>query len=169
MSIEQAVKQFIEENIDQVDDNEFLYLYKQIKSYAFTRCFTETLLAAGIDPLEYMTEIPERYLYESKIQTLHIPAGITTVGRYAFARCTELAQLSLPEGVTLIDEGAFMNCTKLERVQLPASLRYIDAGAFQGCTALKNVTFSGTSEQWIEVVDYGSGLVDLEPITCLGG
>ena len=169
MSIEQAVKQFIEENIDLVDDNEFLYLYKQIKSYTFTRSFTETLLAASINPLDYMTEIPERYLYESKIQTLHIPAGITTVGKYAFARCTELTQVSLPEGVTLIDEGAFMNCTKLERVQLPATLRYIETGAFQGCTALKDVTFSGTSDQWLKVVDYGSGLIDLEPITCLGG
>lgn len=169
MSIEQAVKQFIEENIDQVDNNEFLYLYKQIRSYAFTRCFTETLLAASINPLDYIDEVPERYLYESKIQELHIPTGITAVGRYAFARCTELTQLSLPEGLTLIDEGAFMNCTKLERIHLPASLKYIEAGAFQGCTALKDVIFSGNSDEWIKVVDYGSGLVDLEPITCLGG
>lgn len=163
------IQQFIEENIDLIEDNEFFYLYKQIKSYTFTRGFTETLLAADINPLDYMTEVPERYLYESKIQTLHIPAGINTVGKYAFARCTEITQLSLPEGLTLIDEGAFMNCTKLERVQLPASLRYIEAGVFQGCTALKDVTFSGTSDQWIKVVDYGSGLMDLEPITCLRG
>lgn len=169
MSIEQAVKQFIEGNIDLIEDNEFLYLYKQIKSYTFTRSFTETLLAADINPLDHMTEVPKRYLYESKIQTIHIPTGITTVGEYAFAGCTELTQVSLPEGVTLIDEGAFMNCTNLERVRLPASLKYIEAGVFQGCTALKDVTFLGTSDQWIKVVDYGSGLLNLEPITCLGG
>ena len=73
------LKQFIEENIDLISDNEFNDVYNKIKSYKFTRLFTEAMLEADINPLNYMEAVPARYLHESTIQHVDIPVGIIVV------------------------------------------------------------------------------------------
>ena len=44
--------------------------------------------------------------------------SIATVGRYAFANCTELTSVSLPSA-TVLDQFAFNGCSKLTDVYLP--------------------------------------------------
>lgn len=160
------LKQFIEENIDLISDNEFNDVYNKIKSYTFTRLFTEAMLEAEINPLNYIEAVPSRYLYESKIQHVDIPVGIIVINKYSFADCRQIKEVTIPESVIKIGEGAFMNCHSLEKLHMPSTLKYIDVGAFQGCMNLKEVTFAGTTKQWIAVKDIDGSLLQFEPIKC---
>ena len=160
------LKQFIEENIDLITDNEFNDVYSKIASFSFTRLFTETMLEADINPLNYMEAVPSRYLYESKLEHIDIPVGIIVINNYSFADCRQIKEVTIPEGVIKIGEGAFYNCTSLEVLHLPSTLKYIDTGAFAMCRSLKEVTFAGTVKQWIKVKDNDGSLLRLEPVKC---
>ena len=160
------LKQFIEENIDLISDNEFNDVYNKIKSYKFTRLFTEAMLEADINPLNYTEAVPPRYLYESNIQHVDIPVGIIVINKYSFACCRKIKEVTIPEGVIKIGEGAFYNCTSLEFLHLPSTLKYIDTAAFAMCTRLKEVTFAGTVKQWIKVKDNDGSLLQREPVKC---
>lgn len=160
------LKQFIEKNIDLISDNKFNDVYNKIKSYKFTRLFTEAMLEAEINPLNYMEAVPSRYLYASDIQHFDIPVGIIVINKYAFAGCSQVDEITIPEGVIQIGEGAFYDCTSLTSLYLPSTLKYIDAGAFHGCKNLQNITFGGTTKQWIAVKDLDSSLLRFEPIKC---
>ena len=105
------LKQFIEENIDLISDNDFNGVYNKIKSYTFTRLFTEAMLEAEINPLNYTEAVPPRYLYESNIQHVDIPVGIIVINKYSFAGCYQLKEVTIPEGVTSIGNYAFFGCS----------------------------------------------------------
>ena len=160
------LKQFIEENIDLISDNEFNDVYNKIKSVKFTRLFTEAMLEAEINPLNYTEAVPPRYLQGSNIQHVDIPVGIIVINTYSFADCRQIKEVTIPEGVIKIGEGAFYNCTSLEVLHLPSTLKYIDTGAFAMCRSLKEVTFAGTVKQWIKVKDNDGSLLRLEPVKC---
>lgn len=160
------LKQFIEENIDLISGNEFNDVYNKIGSYKFTRLFTEAMLEAEINPLNYMEAVPPHYLYGSNIQHVDIPSSVIVINKYSFAHCRQFKQITLLEGVIKIGEGAFMNCSKLEEVHLPSTLKYIDTGAFQECNNLKVVTFAGTTKQWLNVKDIDGSLLEFEPVKC---
>ena len=160
------LKQFIEENIGLISDNEFNDVYNKIKSYKFTRLFTEAMLEAEINPLNHMRAVPSHYLYGSNKQHVDIPSSVIVIDRYSFAHCRQLKQITLLEGVVKICEGAFMDCSKLEELHLPSTLKYIDVGAFQECNNLKVVTFAGTTKQWLNVKDIDGSLLQFEPVKC---
>lgn len=161
------LKQFIEENIDLISDNHFNEIYNKIKSYKFTRLFTEVMLEADINPLDYMEAVPSRYLYESRLEHIDIPVGIIIINKFSFAGCHQLKEITIPEGVIKIKEGAFLGCDALEKLHLPSTLKYIDAGAFSGCKNLKEVTFAGTTKQWVAIKDTDGSLLQFEPVKCL--
>ena len=145
------LKQFIEENINLIENNRFFEVYNKINSYSFTRMFSEAMLGAGINPLLSLAEVPERFLYESTIRSVYIPEGVESIGRYAFADCKDLTNVELPVGLKIINEGAFMYCSNLESIILPSTLEVIDFGVFEGCNKLTNLYFRGTVDQWLKV------------------
>jgi hypothetical protein len=66
-----------------------------------------------------------------------IPAGVTTIGEWAFDGCSSLASVTIPAGVTTIGGGAFERCSSLVSVTIPASVTTIGESAFDGCESLK--------------------------------
>ena len=60
-----------------------------------------------------------------------IPAGTTTIGRYAYQDCTALISVTIPDGVTLIDQESFWGCTALTSVTIPTSVVRIGQSAFK--------------------------------------
>ena len=95
-----------------------------------------------------------------------LPSGLTSVGSYAFSKCTNLALTSLPAGITKIDSRgfnecanlaltslpagittigayAFIKCTNLALTSLPAGITKIDSNSFSDCTGLSEITFEG--------------------------
>ena len=72
-----------------------------------------------------------------------IPNSVTSIGSYAFYKCTGLTSVTIPSSVTSIGEGAFDNCSGLTEVTIPSSVTSIGGSAFSGCTQLATVIFEG--------------------------
>ena len=47
-----------------------------------------------------------------KMKVVSCPAGLTTIGKRAFANCAKLKQIYIPPAVTTIAEDAFEGCGK---------------------------------------------------------
>ena len=65
---------------------------------------------------ENVEHIPNHFLWNSEIQSIHIPPSVTSIGEYAFRGCKGLTSITLPSGITSIGEGAFYNCTGINTV-----------------------------------------------------
>ncbi|MCQ2069909.1 MAG: leucine-rich repeat domain-containing protein [archaeon] len=74
-----------------------------------------------------------------RIQTVQFDEGITTVGGYLFAGCTNLKEIAFPSTLIRLGNGSFYGCTSLESVTLPDNLTGLGTDCFNGCTALETV------------------------------
>lgn len=156
------IKEFIEKNIDLIENGEFEELYQVLNDRHKAPNLTETLLGADINPARYLKEIPPYYLEGTKIKSYTVPDNIASIGDYAFRGCDELtditignnvkyigrdvfymcrnlAKVIIPEGVNYIGKEAFQYCTRLTDIILPNSLTSIGRGAFDGCSGLISV------------------------------
>ena len=86
-------------------------------------------------------------IYDSGIRCLIIGSGIKTIGSYAFADCTDLAEIIVPDGVISIGNGAFLQNSGAKRVVLPPSTVYIGHGALRDCSALTSVSLPDSMKQ----------------------
>lgn len=75
----------------------------------------------------------------SKIETLTMSEGLTTIGKYAFPRLS-ITSLVLPSTLTSIGENSFYNSTKLERVVVLGPS--MGASMLSGCSALKELVLT---------------------------
>ena len=73
-----------------------------------------------------------------------IPNSVTTIGDFAFAACSSLANVTIPNSVTTIGQGAFHSCSGLTSVTIPNSVTTIDVSAFLDCTGLTSVTIGNS-------------------------
>ena len=73
------------------------------------------------------------------IKTVTIGSGITAIGEYAFANCTNLSSVTIPSTVTSIGYAAFAYCSALKSVSIPSEVSTLDAYSFYFCTALEKV------------------------------
>ena len=64
---------------------------------------------------------------------------VTSIGDYAFNRCTGLTDIVIPDSVTSIGDRAFWDCTSLTSIVIPDSVTSIGGFAFIGCTGLTDV------------------------------
>lgn len=74
----------------------------------------------------------------SAIENSEIPSN-------AFAGMENLTNVVIPENVTSIGKNAFAGCSQLESLTLN-SVDAIDAGAFDGCSSLTSITLFGNSQ-----------------------
>lgn len=90
---------------------------------------------------ENLTEIPAYAFYGTGLTEIEIPAGVTSVGDYAFGGCTALATTNIDELSSLanIGGGAFRG-TAITSLNLPASVKTIGSEAFARCDSLTQVT-----------------------------
>ncbi len=65
---------------------------------------------------------------------------ITTIGYYAFSGCTKLTSVVLPDGLTSIRGSAFKGCESLTSLVLPKGVRLIEDNTFAGCKSLRQLT-----------------------------
>ena len=76
----------------------------------------------------------------TKIKTVIIEDGVTSIGKNAFYRCTGLTSVTIPDSVTSIGKYAFEDCTGLASVTIGNSVTSIGSGAFYNCKLLTSVT-----------------------------
>jgi uncharacterized repeat protein (TIGR02543 family) len=77
--------------------------------------------------------------------TYSIPVGVTSIGKEAFSRATNLTSVTIPAGVATIGEATFRGTTALTSVNIPASVTSIGNNAFVGASTLADVTFTGNA------------------------
>lgn len=117
------------------------------------------------------------------IETVTIPATVTTIGNYAFsdcwslttaniaggsaltemgydvfAYCSALNSISLPNGITELKSSVFYGCSSLTSAILPATLKSIGSSCFYGTPSLKNIDFPQTLTRLGDGAFAGSGL-----------
>ena len=79
--------------------------------------------------------------YIGRAETVTIPAGVTSIGEYAFAHNNSIKQLIIGDAVVSVGNYAFYNCTSLQNVTIGNGVQSIGSYAFYGCTSLQSVTY----------------------------
>ena len=69
-----------------------------------------------------------------------IPNSVTSIGRYAFSRCSGLTSIEIPNSVTSIGDEAFHQCFDLTSIDIPSSVTSIGYEAFIDCDNLISIT-----------------------------
>ena len=133
-----------------------------IGSEAFSDCSGLTSIVVEAGNTVYDSRDNCNAIIEKETNTLiqgckntKIPAGVTSIGEYAFSGCSGLTSIEIPAGVTSIGYLAFYGCSGLTSIEIPAGVTEIGYSAFEGCSGLKDVYYTGTQEQWDNI--WGSG------------
>ena len=77
-----------------------------------------------------------------KIESYIIPDSVTSIGDYAFSRCSSLSNIVIPDSVTDIGKCAFYFCSSLSNIVIPDSVTSIGNDAFLRCSSLSNIVIS---------------------------
>jgi len=68
--------------------------------------------------------------YYDKLETVHLPEGIKTIGWGAFYDCINLKTINLPDSVEKIGPNAFVGCEKLRKITISDNVKEIGKDAF---------------------------------------
>ena len=131
----------------------------EIGEKAFTDCsrLTSLTLPVGITSIGY-----DAFAYCSGLTSLTLPAGITSIGEYAFYGCSGLTSLTLPAGITEIGESTFSDCSGLTSLTLPDGITSIGISAFAYCSGLTSLNLPAGITSIGDDTFYGcSGLTSL--------
>ena len=96
-------------------------------------------------------------------QNTVIPNAVTSIGGYAFARCSSLTSIEIPSSVTSIGDYAFQYCESLTSIEIPSGVTSIGNQAFYGCSSLTSIEIPSGVTSIGENVFYGcSSLTSIE-------
>ncbi|MBQ8000291.1 MAG: leucine-rich repeat protein [Ruminococcus sp.] len=116
------------------------------------------ILEDGTAIIHYYIGYDEEVVVPSYIDT----KPVSTIGERAFYD-TKVRSVTISEGISTLMDEAFFYCYELEEVILPASLDTVGLGVFRDCKSLKAVTFTGDNAALGGYMFYGC--VSLEDIT----
>lgn len=84
-----------------------------------------------------VTSIGEYAFYGcSNLYSVELPNGITNIGNFAFGWCCNLISIVLPNGISSISNYMFQSCSKLTSITIPNSVTSIKSFAFSHCSKL---------------------------------
>lgn len=70
---------------------------------------------------------------------------VTSIGYYAFEKCSGLTSVTIGNSVTRIGNYAFSGCSGLTSITIPNSVTNIGNHAFSSCSGLKEINFNATN------------------------
>lgn len=103
--------------------------------------------------------------YDSEIETVVVEDGVTSVGAYAFAMCSQLTSVSLPASVFQIDQAAFYT-SNVTRVDIPSTaIVTLGANAFDYTpTALQIAVPANLLKTYQEATNWSTYATKLEGV-----
>ena len=138
-------------NFPYVSDKNIAKGYTFSPMYYISEEGLETKVAT-ITVHEGITSIGNYIFYKcTKATVLNLPEGITSVGQGAFRLCQRIAKITLPEAVTKIEKNAFLSCGKLSELYIPEGVTIVGEGIFEKCT-LETLVVKTKSATAIEVI-----------------
>lgn len=117
-----------------INNNDLSALKGKLKSVTHLYIVAESGETGGLTvPTEFAYQSPYSNTSLQAVAILHA----TSIGGYAFRKCSGLKSIDLP-AATSIGDGAFLFCEKLTSIDLPAATS-IGSSAFDNCTGLTNI------------------------------
>lgn len=97
------------------------------------------------------------YSQRSKITSIEVTKGVTSIGNYAFYGCDNVTSVTLGEGITSIGAYAFYGNSRLPEITFPTTLINIGSNAFFNCHELSTIVSLGAIESIEGNSFYSSG------------
>lgn len=115
---------------------------------------TALLLDCGVNPLDYLTDIPDSYAHGLNLVSIEIGNQVRSIGPYAFSANYHLTTVTFEKGSTLksIDSSAFYFCESLTQISLPGSVTDIADCVFED-TPLTEISYGGTIKEFQRAYD----------------
>ncbi len=111
---------------------------------------TDYLMSIGVDPLEYLDDIPSMYYHGGKnIQHLECGPRIGSIGVNAF-NGAEIKFVDIGENCRTIRSYAFTH-SQVETVVIHRACKDIYKRAFAKCPNLTEIDYDGTSDEWYKI------------------
>ena len=122
-----ALKNFIEENIDLIEQKNWRDLYDLASVHIPFQIgnLTTNLMYAGINPLDDLDVVLTEMFAESMIRNIELPVQISVIKRQAFKNCYELREVTLPVALIRIDDEAFANCYELHTIRYQGTIKHL--------------------------------------------
>lgn len=70
------------------------------------------------------------------LEEITIADSVTSIGKYTFQRCGSLVGFTLPQGITAIPDGMLVGCGRITQFTIPDSVTSIGSEAFMECLSL---------------------------------
>ena len=131
-------------NLLLIDENGTLRLPERVKTigegtFANTesdgRVLKKIIIPSTVEEIKANAFNGNKTIEEIIIQTKD-GKGVTKIGNYAFANCSNLQSIDIPDTVTEIGTDTFLMCTSLKDVQLSKNITKISYEMFYGCSSL---------------------------------
>ena len=142
MQINNYLKDFINDNMEYINKNEFSYLYYHLFDQTDpydqlqTSKFTQVMLTAKIDPLDFMEGVPPSYLFECEEiekclrDKVMIPKHLISVGAQAFSGTNWNKPILISNNMLKMEEYCFSSCQIIKMIINANDSLYIDPYAF---------------------------------------
>ena len=130
----EQINQYIEENIELIDANEWEEFFKDAPSG-----IGGVLYAARIDFMSDIKQIPEDCFRDSSLTNITIPNNVMRIGSCAFLGCSSLESITIPDSVTSIGNDAFEKCSSLKSITIPKRVTSIGSWVFADCSSLTSI------------------------------
>ncbi|EHI98770.1 cell wall binding repeat-containing protein [Clostridium sp. DL-VIII] len=118
---------------------------RTIVKYTNDKSTTSLVIPSEIDGVQ-VKRIGEKVFEDSKLESITIPNGVTSIGDFAFAGCVNLTSIIIPNGVTSIGVCAFENCNSATDITIPSSVTSIGWCAFHLCESTFHVESERTKQ-----------------------
>lgn len=110
--------------------------------------------------------VPKAFFACTRLNSVLVGEGITSIGEHAFDVCSGLTSVTIPNGVTSIGRDAFSCCTSLTSITIPASVVSIDNYVFWGCHELAEIKVAAGNKVYHSD---GNCLIETESKTVVAG
>ena len=132
--------------------------YSSEKGVLFNKDKTELICYPGGKAGQYV--VPESvisigyYAFAgcNLLTNVKIGSNVKNIVKCAFYKCESLENITIPTNVTSLGIGSFASCNSLASITIPKNVVNIGDKAFTDCTLLENVYYTGTKDEWNNIL-----------------